>query len=74
VYSVLAPQTNNGSLIECMASSLVISASAIELAVGGPLAKIQAVVVDDETVAQRNDLAAERQVNAILSQDRKKFA
>ncbi|MNY53855.1 hypothetical protein D3C86_1896530 [compost metagenome] len=74
VYSVLASQAHNGSLIECMASSQVIGPSAIELAVGRSLAKIQAVVVDDETVAQRNDLASKGQVNAILAQNRKEFA
>ncbi|MNH10387.1 hypothetical protein D3C79_698650 [compost metagenome] len=57
-----------------MAGGQVIGATAIELAIGRAFAEIQAVVVDDEAIAEGDDLAAERQVQTIVTQGRDQLA
>ena len=64
----LTPQANDGGLVESMSSGQVVRASTVELTVGRAFAQVQAVIVDDEAVAEGDDLAAEREVDAILAQ------
>ncbi len=73
VYAFLAAQAQHGGLVEGMTGRQVIGAAAVELTVGHAFAQVQTIVIDDETIAEGNDLATVGQVDAVLAQRREQI-
>ncbi|MNI30053.1 hypothetical protein D3C73_838830 [compost metagenome] len=66
----LAADPQHGGFVEGLARGQPVGATPVELAVGKAFAHVQSVAVDQETVADHNVLATERQVDAIGAQHR----
>ncbi|MNO96631.1 hypothetical protein D3C76_883080 [compost metagenome] len=70
----LAADAQHRGFIESLARGQPVGATAVELAVGQAFAQVQRIAVNQETVADYDVLAAERQVDAVSPQRREQFA
>ncbi|MNN15676.1 hypothetical protein D3C76_974370 [compost metagenome] len=68
VQTVLATQAQYCSTVESMARCQVVGAAPIQSTVGDTVAQVRPVVVDQETTAQADDLAAGGNIHTVLPQ------
>lgn len=64
----LATNAQHGRLVERLARRQPVSASAVEFAVGQPVAQVERVTINQEAITDHDVLTAEGQVDAILTQ------
>ncbi|MNN33255.1 hypothetical protein D3C81_1470070 [compost metagenome] len=65
---MFAPQAQHGGLVKGFARGQVVGAAAVELAIGQAFTEVERIALDQETVADADVLATEREVDAILAE------